>query len=304
MIAALTGGAGFVGKALVRQLRRSGRFSEVRVLTRSEAPVEGARLFRGDLRHDPLEPFLDGADVLFHCAAELKREELMHATHVEGTQRLLAAAAGRISRWVQLSSVGVYGRGVSEGVIEEGARFAPEGAYEVTKAQSDALLAGLPACAILRPSIVFGPGMPNRSLYQLIAAIECGVFFFVGRGAIANYVFVDDVADALLACAGSPAAQGAYIVSDDRPLEDFVGAIARALGRKPPRLRLPEPAARLVAGVARYVPGIPLTPARVAALARKVSYPSRRIRAELGYSFRVSIEEGLRRVVADWRAQR
>ena len=304
MIAAVTGGTGFLGKALVRQLRRTGEFSEVRVLTRKESPIEGVRLFRGDLRRDPLEPFVEGADVLFHCAAELTREDLMHATHVEGTRRLVAAAAGRISRWVQLSSVGVYGRGLAEGVIEEGSRLAPEGPYETTKAEVDSMLAALPACVIVRPSIVFGPGMPNRSLYQLIAAIERGMFFFVGRGAIANYVFVDDVADALVACARSPAARGAYIVSDDRPLEDFVGAIARELGRKTPRLRLPERAARLAASAARYIPGFPLTPSRVAALARKVSYPSSRIRTELGYSFRVSIEEGLRRLVADWRGQR
>jgi nucleoside-diphosphate-sugar epimerase len=303
MIAAITGGTGFVGAALIRHLRSSGKCTEIRVLTRQASAAQGARVFRGDLRYDRLEPFLDGADVLFHCAAELTREADMREVNVGGTQRLIAAAAGRISRWVQLSSVGVYGRSLSEGVVDEGSPLAPDGTYEVTKAQADELLAAVPGCVIVRPSIVFGPEMPNRSLYQLVDAVHKGVFFFVGRDAIANYVYVDDVADALIACACAAGARGTYIVSDDRPLEEFIGTIARELGRKPPRLRVPEPAARFAAKAAQHLPGVPLTPSRVAALARKVAYPSTRIRSELGFTFRVSVEEGLRRLIADWRGE-
>jgi nucleoside-diphosphate-sugar epimerase len=92
-----------------------------------------------------------------------------------------------------------------------------------------------------------------------------------------------------------------YVLSDDRPMEDFIGAMAHALGRQAPRWRVPEPAARLAAKLMSPVPGFLLSASRVEALTRAVRYSSARIRRELGYAFAVSIEEGLRRLVADWR---
>jgi len=281
VIAAVTGGTGFIGAALVKALRRSG-FSEIRVLSRRSG---------GDLLKDDLRPFVDGADVLFHCAGELRREEAMRALHVEGTRRLVEAARGRVGRWVQLSSVGAYGLAQREGTVDERSPLAPEGEYERTKVESDALVEG---AIILRPSIVFGPGMPNRSLYQLVSMVERGLFFFVGKGAIANYVYVDDVADALLACGTHPRAAGTYVLSDDRPMEAFIAAIGGK--RRPPTV--PEWAARGVATLAGWLPGFPLTRARVDALSRRVRYSPERIQRELGYKFGVSIEEGLRRLVA------
>lgn len=299
MIAAVTGGTGFVGTALVSRLQRSG-FSEIRVLSRRGA---GAHAVKGDLLKDDLHAFVDGADVLFHCAGELRREEAMRALHVDGTRRLVDAARGRVRRWVQLSSVGAYGRALRAGTIDESSPLAPQGEYERTKVESDALVeraaaAGAFACATLRPSIVFGPGMPNRSLYQLVAAVERRIFFLVGRGAIANYVYVDDVADALLACATHGHAAGPYVLSDDRPMEAFIAALGSQ--RRPPAV--PEWVARGAAAAAGWLPGFPLTRSRVDALSRRVRYSPARIQRELGYAFGVSIEEGLRRMIAERRA--
>ncbi len=306
MIAAVTGGTGFVGRRLVEHLLASGTFSEVRVLTRSARAVPGARMLQGDLTTVPLGPLVEGVDLVFHCAAELRNEATMRGLHVEGTRRLLAAARGRVSRWVQLSSVGAYGRERREGIVDEGAALAPAGEYETTKVQADELVAGESVfpTVTLRPSIIFGPGMTNRSLYQLVSALDRGWFFFVGQRAIANYVYVDDVAEALLACGTSPRARGVYNLSDDRPLESFIGVIAAELGRPAPRRRLPESVVRAAATALQRIPGFPLTEARVDALSRRVLYPSERIRRELGYRFGVSIEDGLRRFVSDWRTQR
>ena len=103
-------------------------------------------------------------------------------------------------------------------------------------------------------------------------------------------------------CGISPRASGGSILSDDRPLAAFIGAIAAALGRPPPAWRVPEAPLRLLARLAQRLPGSPLTESRIDALTRGVRYPSMRIREELGYGFGVSIEEGLRRFVASLRS--
>lgn len=303
MIAAVTGGTGFIGRRLVERL--SAKFSEVRVLSRSATSLAGARMVRGDAMAPPAG-FLEGADVVFHCAGDVRNEAAMRELHVEGTRRLLVAARGRVARWVQLSSVGAYGQALREGTVDETAPLAPVGTYESTKAEADALVAAERelSTVILRPSIVFGPGMPNRSLYQLVTAVDRGWFCYIGRDAVATYVYVDDVAQALVSCGTEPRAAGVYNLSDDRPLEEFVGRIAAELGRPSPSCRVPESLARMAAHMLGRAPGFPLSVSRVDALTRRVRYSCERIQRELGYRFGVSIEEGLRRFVADWRAQR
>jgi nucleoside-diphosphate-sugar epimerase len=314
MIVAITGATGFIGRSLVSRLLSEG--ATVRALSRrpaGEALLPAAvRVFPADLTQSgetagDLDGFLQGADVLVHCAGEITDGARMRALHVNGTQRLVEAARSHlVRRWVQLSSVGAYGAG-QRGVVLEDTALAPVGEYESTKTEADRLVVeaahgGAFEAVVLRPSTVFGPSMPNQSLYQLIAMIEHGWFAFVGApGNMANYVFVDDVADALWLCATSSDARGVYNLSDDRTMETFIGVIAQALQRPTPSLRIPELPLRLAARVLQLFPGSPLTVSRVEALTRRTTYPASHIRQELGFEFRVSIEEGLRRLVEDWR---
>src|SRR5439155_2478471 len=117
-----------------------------------------------------------------------------------------------------------------------------------TKAAGDALVleaarqGRLASTVILRPSIVFGEGMPNQSIRQMVRVIDRGLFFFIGApGASANYVHRSNVVDALVLCGTLPAAHNReYNLSDWCTIEDFAGAIADALGKRRPSLRLPE----------------------------------------------------------------
>ncbi len=311
MIVAITGGTGFIGAKLVARHLAQG--DTVRLLSRR--PVAGpagnglVTVHRGDLAVDgtDLRPFVDNAEVLYHCAGEIRDLARMHAVNVEGTRRLAAVSAGRIGRWVQLSSVGVYGARRA-GVVTEETPLSPESPYERTKAQSDALVAeaaggGAFGLAILRPSIVFGPGMPSRFLSAMISMIDRGLFFFIGEpGATATYVHVDGVTEALARCGRMAEANGrTYNLSEQRTIEEFVAAIACALGKRPPTARLPEAPLRYAARVLGRIPGFPLTESRVNALVGRTVYPDTRIRSELLYAHPVSIEEGLRQMVTEWR---
>lgn len=308
MLVAIAGGTGFIGRRLVvSHLERGDR---IRLLSRRRATgFEGkVDVFHADLT-DPnadLRSFVEGADILYHCAGQLADECSMSAVHVEGTGRLVRVATGRIGRWVQLSSVGAYGSRYS-GIISEDTPEAPQGIYETTKAQGDATVVAAAANGafehtLLRPSIVYGPEMTNQSLFQLISMIARGLFFFIGPpGAIVNYVHVQGVVAALIAGGTRAEARGrTYILSDDCSLESAVQVIATALGRPMPRLRIPFAPVMLVAQLAGRIPWFPLSENRVRVLTKRVMYDGSRIEEDLGYRQPVSLEQGLCEMVRHW----
>lgn len=166
----------------------------------------------------------------------------------------------------------------------------------------NAALEGAFEHVILRPSNVYGAGMTNRSLYALIAMIQRGLFFFIGKkGASANYIHVDNVVEALLLCGTMPQAAGkVYNLSEHRSMETFIGVIAQSLGKEMPHARVPEAFIRLLAKLLGNLPGMPLTEARVDALTGHAIYSSEKIERELGYRHQVSMENGLRDLVGFW----
>ena len=305
----ITGATGFVGSALAR--RHLERGDAVRCLSR-RAPTHGTtipevQIVTGDLTQADarLKRFADCLDVLYHCAAEAGDEGRMPAVNVRGTSTLLQAAAGRVGRWVQLSSAGVYGRH-RDGVVSEATPLCPDGSYETTKAEADALvveaarMGRIASFALLRPTMVFGSGMPNRSIAQMIHIIERGLFFFIGKsGASANYVHLASVVDALVLCGTSPPAAGrTYNLSDWTTVKEFARTIADALGQRRPKIRLPERPVRAVVKTVGAAMPLPLTEGRIDALVSRVRYPADRIQRELHYRFSVSIAAGLADMVA------
>lgn len=307
VIVAITGGTGFIGRHLIA--RHLARGDEVRFLTRQnpKLAMAGAIPVIGDLT--TLTPdvgfrLLRNADVLYHCAAELRDTRLMRDTNVLGTQTLLSMAIGKVSRWVQLSSTGVYGnkpaRNVNESTI-----INPNNDYEASKAAADELVYSAMTRqelqgVVLRPSNVYGVDMPNQSLFQLITMIRRGWFFFIGQpGAMVNYISVDNVIDALVLCGTAPLPSNGrtYIVSDSCSLETLVSIIATALGVPAPAKRLPESLIRVLARLGDYLPPFPLRTSRVDALTSRHVYLADLIKSELAYRHSVSMAAGIGELV-------
>ena len=307
----ITGGSGFIGKRLASRHLAAG--DTVRLLSRRSihdtALQDSTQVFHGDLTDsvESLKPFVDGVDVLYHCAGEIKDQTKMYSVNVEGTENLCAAASGKIGHWVQLSSVGVYGPQYN-GVVTEGISLNPVGIYEKTKTESDKLVMnvsgeGVFTYSVLRPANVFGSAMLNRSLFQMIEMINKGLFFFIGKsGSSVNYIHVDNVVEGLVRCGKMTAARGRiYNLSDQRTIEEFVKTIAGELYRPVPRLRLPEMPVRWMAKLCGRLPLFPLTKPRVNALTSRSVYSTERIQHELGYIHQVSMEDGLRQMVRAWK---
>jgi nucleoside-diphosphate-sugar epimerase len=299
----VTGANGFIGQGLVAALYRQG-FS-IRVLTRRSDCVfpDGVQVVRGDLTSPncPVDQFLVGCEVIFHCAGEISDVPTMQLLHIDGTRRLLQAtlkeaAKSQTIHWVQLSSVGAYGPpedgARTNRIVTEDTRPRPVGEYEATKTRADELVmqaseGGLMTYSIVRPSNVLGAMMSNQSLRGLIAMVRRGLFFYIGEpGAVATYVHVDDVAAALMRCASEPKARGQiYNLSNDCLLEDLIKYIVPLLGVRSPRIRIPESLIRTAVGLFEGRMSIPLTQPRIDALVNKTRYPSDKIVSELGFKF-------------------
>lgn len=311
MIACVTGGTGFIGSSLVAALRAERM--QVRVLSRRSLNMPEVEPFCGDLLANPsiLADFVRGADVVYHCAGEVKDESRMRPLHIDGTAALLDAVCscinetGRPVRWVQLSSVGAYGplrqyRNVEHWVTEESPEE-PIGEYEVTKTLSDRLVAHRVrteprlTAVILRPSNVFGPRMSNQSVRSLMRMVERGYFFYIGRhDSVATYIHVEDVVRALLACGSDPRAGGRiYNLSNDCTLSSMIDALAEAMGVRRPMRHMPEAPLRLLVKAAGKLVRLPLTDERIDALTRRIHYPAARLQAELGFVPTVPVPQGM-----------
>ncbi len=312
MFVAVTGGTGFIGRELVARLAARG--DRVRVLTRQTtqafdglAAVEICNCDLVTASVAELSTLLEGVEVIYHCAGQLKSGAAMRDLHVDGTRKLVEAASTRVAHWVQLSSVGVYGP-QSDGLVTEETSLNPSGEYEKTKAESDQIVLdaasrGAFTCSILRPSNVFGSKMTNQSLFSMIEMVDRGLFFFVGEeGSSANYIHVDNVVEALIRCGTDDRAKGKiYNLSDHCTLEYFVGAISDALGRSRTRLRLPRSMVDLVENLVGWIPGFPLTQPRIRALVGCSQYRISRIENDLAYRHVISMNDAVMELVEGYR---
>ena len=294
---AVTGGTGFVGSALVTRLLELD--CSVKVLTRNTSwSCEGVTVFYGDLADDEstqvIEDFCDQVDVMFHCAGEVINETNMEAVHVGGTTRLINSCGSNLKRWIQLSSVGAYGR-IREGKITADTKCGPEGLYEVTKTKSDKLIEdAFNDYVIVRPSIVFGKNMKNKSLRQLVLMLKRRLFFFINPDALLNYVHVDDLVSVLCKVGlADKNLQPIVIVSRSLPVRKVIQAFCRGLEISEPRVVVPERIARMLAACFSFYSGFPLTNQRIDALTSRSWYSDRDFNQILGASKPVSLDQQL-----------
>jgi nucleoside-diphosphate-sugar epimerase len=300
MIVSITGGRGFIGKHLVDRYIKEG--AKVRVLSRYRTLMQkGVESFTGDLSRPGIDfsGFVDGADILFHCAGEINDESLMRQVHEGGTKQLVKYSIGKIGRWVQLSSVGAYKVSLSD-VISENSPEIPAGTYEQTKTEADLIVknSGIPF-VILRPSSVFGENMSNQSLFQLVDMVRKGYFFYIGKkDYLVNYVHVGDVIEALVKCGENDKAIGnTYNLSQTTSVENMVNGFLIGLGIERRFICLPKYLIRNLVNVLELLPGFPLTLSRIDALTGSCRYDSSKIYDELGFRFKSLLEKQFRSLV-------
>lgn len=290
---AVTGASGFCGSHLARAAAATG--ADVLCLGRRPGPL-GTHVPWDAAVHGP---DLRGADLVVHCAAAVgdrggpAAEAEQRAVNVDGTARLLEAAAGRPVVFV--SSASVYDPRPDRSLVREDH---PTGdghrnAYGRTKAAADrlALAAG---AVVLRPRAVYGPGDPHL-LPRLLERVRRGVLLLPGPDVALSLTDVRNLADACLAAAGWP--PGAYNVTDAVPYRRDA-AVRTVLAAHGVRARIGHVPVALAEFAARrgLVPG--LTPYAVDQLARPVVLDIARARAQ-GWRPRRELADGRETFGAD-----
>jgi nucleoside-diphosphate-sugar epimerase len=318
----VTGGGGFLGGAICRQLVAAGH--AVRALNRNRhAVLDEVKVEQhtGDIASlDNVLEASGGVDAIVHCAGKVAAWgalEEFYETNVRGTDNVLAACElNKIRKLVLTSSSSVVQVDADQDGITESAPYAQPflNAYAQTKAMAEqrvlAANSAQLATVALRPQIVWGPDDPTF-LPRVLAQARAGRLRFIGKTPKKlDTTYIDNAAEAhLLALdkldVGSAVAGKAYFISQGEPVynEDLINSWLNAGGFPPETKRLPLGVAQFLASAFESVYGLlriarepPLTRFTVDLLSSALWFDISAARRDLGYAPRVSFAEGMARV--------
>jgi dihydroflavonol-4-reductase len=305
----VTGASGFVGSAVAKCLVKAGH--EVRALVRPTSPrinLAGLKIeiVEGDL-HDAqsIARAMTGIRYLFHVAADYRLwarvpDDIVR-TNVEGTRLVMTTAlrAG-VERIVYTSSVATLSPPPKGAQSNESVPLEKEhaiGAYKYSKVAAERLVEAMVAeqslpAVIVNPSTPIGPGdvRPTPTGRIIIEAAAGRMPAFVDTGL--NLVHVDDVAAGHLAALQNGRIGERYILGGQNVLlADMLGEIARLVGLRPPKLRLPRtlifPIAVGAEAVAHFTGREPFVTTTGLRLAKDhMFFSSAKAERELGYRAR------------------
>jgi len=314
----ITGATGLIGRNFARRAVAAGYPVLAMVRGGSDrSALDGipVRFVEGDLSApETLAGAVAEADVVVHAAAHLGDwgpPEKYRAINVIATEHMLNAAVrgGRLSRWIQLSSQGVYPArhhyGTDESVPAETNNI---DGYTQTKAESELVVQryvrdhGLDA-VVIRPGFTYGPGERN-ALKRVVEKILAGKMKIIGRGdRVLNNTSVRNLCEAILLAIETPNARGeTFNIRDERLVtrEEFVHTICDYLGKPYPR-HVPEWLVKAAVGPIEAIARLRgredapiITRGQIKFLTQNLDYSIAKAKRVLGYRPQVDFQEGIR----------
>ena len=267
----VTGGTGFLGEHVVRELSQSGDY-EVRVIARSRSSVlaglERVTLIRGDITTGgELAEALQGCTQVLHLAGAVSRDpddgQRMMRLHVDGTRRVFehAKEAG-VTRVVVASTSGTVAVSDVAEVLDESAGYATElvagWPYYVSKIYQEKLAFELGVelgieVVCVNPSLLLGPGDRRLSSTNDVLRFLRRQIPSVPEGGI-NFVDARDAALATVAALDKGRPGERYLLGGPNwTVAEFFGRLERASKVRRPRLKLPERFSLFGAGIIEHL---------------------------------------------------
>jgi sterol-4alpha-carboxylate 3-dehydrogenase (decarboxylating) len=320
----VTGGAGFVGRALVdRLIERGDRVIVVDPF--GSAWRDDMRFERVDIRDAAgLLRVCEGVDSIFHNASLVhtkhNRLDDVWSVNLGGSRNVLRAAwANRVKKLIYVSTASAVYEGRD---IERGDETLPyarksQAPYADSKiaAEQEILEAngqrGVATCAI-RPHVIFGPG-DQRFIPAILARAKAGKLRLsvgLGNDKLSDFTYVSNLIDALLAAderlsLDSPVAGQAYFVTngEPRPFFGFVQDVLEELGLPKIVGAVPYPVAFAAAALKEGLDTLRggtlntedgMTRFAVRYMVRHHYFSIEKARRDLGYTPRVPLAEGIR----------
>jgi len=251
----LFGGGGFLGRYVAQELLRAG--ARVRVAERDPSDAWylkplgelGQTQFVAASVTSPatVAHAVRGADAVVNLVGVLKGD--FDAIHRKGAANVAAAAkAAGVGALVHISAIGADPQSAS--------------GYGRSKGEGEAAVReAFPAATIVRPSIIFG--QEDAFLNRFAAMLGFPVVPVLRGGVQFQPVWVADVAKAIAAAALDPAAHGGKTYELGGPeaitMAGLHSWLAKATGRKPNFVHLPDALGALVATLGGALPGAPIT---------------------------------------------
>jgi 2-alkyl-3-oxoalkanoate reductase len=312
----VTGANGLLGRAVVRELCKSGE--PLRLLVRRPPrtePEEGVQLVYGDLGNPAVvDRAMQGIEVVYHVGAAMKGGPFeFQAGTIWGTRNVVdACARHRVRRLVHVSSMSVLkhaGHAVDE-LVNESSPYEPHperrGLYTQTKLEAErtvleAVREGRINAVVLRPGQIYGPGAEKFPPSGTIGI--AGRWLVVGSGRHhVPFVYVDNVVDAMLRASEESLPNGSvFQLVDPEPIRqnEYVEYV-RSSGRPVKAMNVPEWFLSL-ASVGVVLLGkllkrpAPLTPYRVKSMTPLWPCDCSAAYTKLGWKPQVGLKEGLAR---------
>lgn len=321
----VTGGGGFLGKAIVRLLLSRGY--EVRSFSRCEYPELtelGVEHRCGELA-DPqaVAAAVVGCDCVFHVAAKAGvwgAFEDYYLTNVVGTENIIQACRDQgVQRLVYTSSPSVVFDGTDMEGVDESVPYPQhfDAYYPQTKARAEQLVLAANdqslATSALRPHLIWGPE-DNHLVPRILERGAKGALRKIGtRDCLVDTIYIDNAAEAHLQVAeqltiNSAVAGKAYFLSNGEPLPlwEMVNRILAA-GKIPPVTKTISPGLAYALGT--FLEKIYRTfklsgePRMTRFVARELStahwFDLSNARQDFNFNPQVSVDEGMRRL-QDW----
>lgn len=316
----VTGGSGFVGRNLIRRLRKERL--PVAALARSESAANtvaslGATPARGDLLdRASLVEHLRGCDTVFHAAAKVDEwgpKEHYQQANVEGTRVLLdAAAQAGVQTFVLVGTEAIFADGQRSLAELDENSVVPENPlprYPASKAEAERLTLAANStsmrCMCVRPRLIWGND-DTSVLPKLIEAVRDGRWVWPDHGhALTSTTHVENVCEGLLLAARHGQGGEAYFVTDGEPVtyREFFTRLLSTRGVSMPDKSVPVWMAQAFAtsmeALWERLPlkGAPPASRMVVELgAKPVIVSHAKAERELGYRPIISRDEGLSRL--------